>query len=47
LATPLIAGRPALVQLGVVAVIVAGAVLIESVVFAEPRRKIRAELAPH
>ena len=47
LTIPLIAGRPALVQLGVVAAIVAGAVLIESVVFAEPRRKIRAELAPH
>lgn len=47
LITPLIAGRPALVELGVVAVLVALAVLIESVIFAESRRKIRAELAPH
>jgi hypothetical protein len=31
----------------VVAFIVAGAVLIESVVFAESRRKIRAELSHH
>jgi low temperature requirement protein LtrA len=46
-ATPLIAGTPALVQLGVVALLVACAVVIESVVFAESRRKIRAELAPH
>lgn len=46
-ATPLIAETPALVQLGVVALLVACAVVIESVVFAEPRRKIRAELAPH
>jgi low temperature requirement protein LtrA len=44
---PLIAGRPALVELGVVALFVALAVLIESVIFAESRRKIRAELAPH
>jgi low temperature requirement protein LtrA len=44
---PLIAGRPALVELGVVALLVAVAVLIESVIFAESRRKIRAELAPH
>jgi|SRR4051794_18642296 low temperature requirement protein LtrA len=43
----LIAGRPALVELAVVAFLVAAAVLIESVLFAESRRKIRAELAPH
>ena len=47
LTVPLIAGRPALVELGVVAIIVTGAVLIESVVYADSRRKIRAELAPH
>jgi len=47
LAIPMIGGLPAVVQLGVVALIVAGAVLIESLVFAESRRKIRAELAPH
>jgi low temperature requirement protein LtrA len=46
LAIPVIAGRPALLQLGVVALIVVCAVLIESVVFAESRRRIRAELAP-
>ena len=46
-ATPLIAETPALVQLGVVALLVACAVVIESVVFAKSRRKIRAELAPH
>jgi low temperature requirement protein LtrA len=45
LAIPVIAGRPALLQLGVVALIVVCAVLIESVVFAESRRRIRAELA--
>jgi hypothetical protein len=44
---PLIAETPALVQLGVVALLVACAGVIESVVFAESRRKIRAELAPH
>lgn len=43
----MIAGRPALVELAVVAFLVAAAVLIESVLFAESRRKIRAELAPH
>jgi hypothetical protein len=43
----LIADWPALAELGVVAFLVAGAVLIESVIFAESRRKIRAELAPH
>jgi low temperature requirement protein LtrA len=47
LTIPLIAGWPALVELGVVAFVVAGAVFIESVIFAESRRKIRAELAPH
>jgi low temperature requirement protein LtrA len=47
LTIPMIAGRPALVQLGVVAFIVAGAVLVESVLFAESRRKIRAELSHH
>jgi low temperature requirement protein LtrA len=46
LAIPVIAGRPALLQLGVVALIVVCAVLIESVIFAESRRRIRAELAP-
>ena len=46
LAIPVIAGRPALLQLGVVALIVVCAVLIESAVFAESRRRIRAELAP-
>jgi len=44
---PLIAGRPALVELAVVAFLVTLAVLIESVIFAESRRKIRAELAAH
>jgi low temperature requirement protein LtrA len=39
LAIPVIAGRPALLQLGVVALIVVCAVLIESVVFAESRRR--------
>ena len=47
LTIPLIAGQPALVQLGVVALLVACAVLVESVLFAESRRKIRAELARH
>ena len=47
LTIPLIAGRPALVQLGVVAFLVACAVLVESVLFAESRRKIRAELSHH
>jgi low temperature requirement protein LtrA len=44
---PLIVGLPALAQLTVVAFIVAAAVLIESVIFAESRRKIRAELGRH
>ena len=47
LTVPLIAGQPALVQLGVVALLVACAVLVESVLFAESRRKIRAELSRH
>ena len=47
LTTPLIAGRPALVQLGVVTFLVACAVIVESVLFAESRRKIRAELSRH
>jgi low temperature requirement protein LtrA len=47
LTIPLIAGLPALVQLAVVALVVTCAVLIESVIFAESRRKIRAELARH
>jgi low temperature requirement protein LtrA len=47
LTIPLIAGQPALVQLGVVAFLVACAVLVESVIFAESRRKIRAELSRH
>jgi low temperature requirement protein LtrA len=47
LSIPLIAGQPALVQLGVVAFLVACAVLVESVLFAESRRKIRAELSRH
>jgi low temperature requirement protein LtrA len=47
LAIPLIAGTPALVQLAVVAFLVACAVLVESVLFAESRRKIRAELSHH
>jgi low temperature requirement protein LtrA len=42
--TPLI-GLPAVAELAVVAFIVAFAVLIESVVFVESRRKIRAELS--
>ncbi len=47
LAIPLIAGLPALVQLAIVTSIVVCAVLIESLVFAESRRKIRAELSHH
>jgi low temperature requirement protein LtrA len=47
LTIPLIAETPALVQLGVVALLVACAVLVESVLFAESRRKIRAELSHH
>lgn len=47
LAIPLISGLPALAQLGVVAVVVASAILVEAIVFSETRRQIRAELAPH
>jgi len=47
LAIPLISVLPALAQLGVVAVVVACAMLVETIVFAESRRQIRAELAPH
>lgn len=47
LAIPLITGLPALAQLAVVAFVVTGAVLIEGVLFAESRRKIRAELSHH
>jgi low temperature requirement protein LtrA len=47
LTIPLIAGRPALVQLAVVAFLITGAMLIETLVFGESRRQIRAELAPH
>jgi low temperature requirement protein LtrA len=43
---PIIAARPALVQLGVVAFLLTAAVVFESVIFSESRRKIRAELAP-
>jgi low temperature requirement protein LtrA len=47
LAVPLIAGRPALAQLAVVTFLVACAVLVESVMFAESRRQIRAGLSQH
>jgi low temperature requirement protein LtrA len=47
LTIPVIAERPALLQLGVVTFLVACAVLVESVLFAESRRKIRAELSHH
>jgi low temperature requirement protein LtrA len=45
--TPLVAGLPALVQLAIVAFLVTCAVLIESVIFAESRRQVRAELSHH
>jgi low temperature requirement protein LtrA len=45
LAIPLVDGRPALAQLAVVAFLVACAMVIETLVFSESRRKIRAELA--
>jgi hypothetical protein len=38
---------PALIQLAVVAFIVTCAMVVESVLFAEARRKVRAELAKH
>jgi low temperature requirement protein LtrA len=47
LTIPVIAGLPALVQLAVVTFVVTCAVLIESVISAESRRKIRAELSHH
>ena len=47
LTIPVIAGLPALVQLAVVTFVVTCAVLVESVLSAEARRKIRAELARH
>jgi low temperature requirement protein LtrA len=47
LTIPVIAGLPALVQLAVVTFVVTCAVLVESVISAESRRKIRAELAQH
>ena len=46
-AIPLIVAMPALVQLAVVAFIVTCAMVVESVLFAEARRKVRAELAKH
>ena len=46
-AIPLIVALPALIQLAVVAFIVTCAMVVESVLFAEARRKIRAELARH
>ncbi len=45
--TPLVAGLPALVQLAIVAFLVTCAVLIESVIYAESRRQVRAELSHH
>jgi low temperature requirement protein LtrA len=45
--TPLIAGLPALAQLAVVAFVVTCAVLVESLMFAESRRRIRAEMSHH
>jgi low temperature requirement protein LtrA len=47
LTVPLIAGLPALAQLSVVTFLVACAALVESLVFAESRRQIRAELSQH
>ena len=47
LTIPVIAGLPALVQLAVATFVVTCAVLVESVISAESRRKIRAELARH
>ena len=46
-AMPLIVGLPALIQLAVVAFIVTCAMVVESLLFAEARRKVRAELAKH
>ena len=47
LTIPVIAGLPALVELAVVTFVVTCAVVVESVIFAESRRKIRAELSHH
>jgi low temperature requirement protein LtrA len=46
-AIPLIVALPAVIQLAVVAFIVTCAMAVESVLFAEARRKVRAELAKH
>jgi low temperature requirement protein LtrA len=46
-AIPLIVALPALIQLAVVTFIVTCAMVVESVLFAEVRRKVRAELAKH
>jgi low temperature requirement protein LtrA len=46
-AMPLIVALPALIQLAVVAFIVTCAMVVESLLFAEARRKVRAELAKH
>jgi low temperature requirement protein LtrA len=46
-AVPLIVALPALIQLGVVAFIVSCAMVVESIVFAEHRRKVRAEFGKH
>ena len=46
-AIPLIVALPALIQLAIVAFIVTCAMVVESVLFAEARRKVRAELAKH
>jgi low temperature requirement protein LtrA len=46
-AIPLIVALPALIQLAVVAFIVACAMVVETMVYAESRRKIREELAKH
>jgi low temperature requirement protein LtrA len=46
-AMPLIVALPALIQLAVVAFIVTCAMVVESLLFAEARRKVRAELARH
>ena len=46
-AMPLIVALPALIQLAVVAFILTCAMVVESLLFAEARRKARAELAKH
>ena len=45
--TPMVAGLPALGQLAIVAFLVTCAVVIESVIYAESRRQVRAELSHH